>query len=227
MLFQPGTPVSPHLRPRCVPRPGGVLSVSWSPLRGTADLLLTIGIHSKRQPGISAKGQVRRSTTARLGRFGTVHAGCGLPNSSQPVTEEELMPDPGFTRPDLCSIRAAAQQAEHTGTVRGGRGSPRVRPPRTRPSPPAGSMTMRRLRPTLATTRRWPRTGSACRPATRCRNDGSPRCSDAHPAAGREPESPMHDRNGRSQTRRAPQSRCGKGRRAPRMLAVSRSNPRA
>ena len=56
-------------------------------------------------------------------------------------------------------------------------------------------------------TRRWPRTGSACRPATRCRNAGSPRCSDAHPAAGREPESPMHDRNRRSQTRRASRSR--------------------
>ena len=30
------------------------------------------------------------------------------------------MPDPGFTRPDLCSIRAAAEQAEHAGAVRGG-----------------------------------------------------------------------------------------------------------
>jgi hypothetical protein len=66
---------------------------------------------------------------------------------------------------------------------------------------------MRRLRPTPATTRRWPRTGSASRPATRCRNAGSPRCSDAHPAAGREPESPMHGRHRRSQTRRAPRSR--------------------
>ena len=66
---------------------------------------------------------------------------------------------------------------------------------------------MRRLRPALAMTRRWPRTGSACRPATRCRNAGSPRCSDAHPAAGREPESPMHGKHRRSQTRRAPRSR--------------------
>jgi hypothetical protein len=30
------------------------------------------------------------------------------------------MPDPGFTRPDLCSIRAAAGQAELAGAVRGG-----------------------------------------------------------------------------------------------------------
>ena len=30
------------------------------------------------------------------------------------------MPDPGIARPDLCSIRAAAEQAEHGGTARGG-----------------------------------------------------------------------------------------------------------
>ena len=30
------------------------------------------------------------------------------------------MPDPGFTRPDLCSIRAAAGQAEPAGAVCGG-----------------------------------------------------------------------------------------------------------
>ena len=30
------------------------------------------------------------------------------------------MPDPGFTRPDLCSIRAADAQAEPAGAVRGG-----------------------------------------------------------------------------------------------------------
>jgi len=66
---------------------------------------------------------------------------------------------------------------------------------------------MRRLRPALAMTLRWPRTGSACRPATRFRNVGSPRCSDAHPAAGREPESPMHGKHRRSQTRRVPRSR--------------------
>ena len=73
------------------------------------------------------------------------------------------------------------------------RGDPRVRPPGSRPSSPADSVTMRRLRPALSMTRRWPRTASASRPATRCRNAGSPRCSDAHPAAGREQESLMHD----------------------------------
>ncbi|HEY2309392.1 MAG TPA: DUF2637 domain-containing protein, partial [Streptosporangiaceae bacterium] len=30
------------------------------------------------------------------------------------------MPHPGFTRPDLCSIRATAEQGEHAETVRGG-----------------------------------------------------------------------------------------------------------
>ena len=86
------------------------------------------------------------------------------------------------------------------------RGGPRVSR-RAVGVPAGGSVTMRRLRPALSMTRRWPRTGSASRPATRFRNAGSPRCSDAHPAAGREPESPMHDRNRRSQTRRAPRSR--------------------
>ena len=87
------------------------------------------------------------------------------------------------------------------------RGGPRVRAPGSRLSPPADSVTMRRLRPALAMTRRWPRTGSACRPATRFRNVGSPRCSGVHPAAGREPESPMHGKHRRSQTRRVPRSR--------------------
>jgi hypothetical protein len=83
------------------------------------------------------------------------------------------------------------------------RGGPLVRPPGSRPPSTAGSVTMRCLRSALSMTRRWPRTGSACRPATRSRNAGSPRCSDAHPAAGREPESPMHGKHRRSQTRPA------------------------
>jgi hypothetical protein len=36
--------------------------------------------------------------------------------------EEESMSNPGFTRPDLCSRRAAAGQAEPAGAVRGGHG---------------------------------------------------------------------------------------------------------
>src|SRR5437667_9719962 len=40
------------------------------------------------------------------------------------------------------------------------RGGPLVRPLGSRPSSPAGSVTMRWFRPALAMTRRWPRTGS-------------------------------------------------------------------
>ena len=87
------------------------------------------------------------------------------------------------------------------------RGGPRARPPGGRPSPLAGSVTKRRPGPALSMTRRWRRTGSACRPAIRCRNAGSPRCSGAHPAAGREPGSPMHGKHRRPQTRRAPRPR--------------------
>jgi hypothetical protein len=77
---------------------------------------------------------------------------------------------------------------------------PRVRPPGSRPSRPAGSVTGRRPGPARALTRRWPRTGSACRPATRCRNAGSRRCSGAPPAAGRAPGSPRPGRHCRCQT---------------------------
>ena len=42
---------------------------------------------------------------------------------------------------------------------------------------------------------------------TRCRNASSPSCSDAHPAAGREPGSPTPGKHRRSRTRRAPRSR--------------------
>jgi hypothetical protein len=34
--------------------------------------------------------------------------------------EEESMSNPGFTRPDLCSIRTAAEQKELAGAVHGG-----------------------------------------------------------------------------------------------------------
>ena len=100
-----------------------------------------------------------------------------------------------------------APRREKARHVRPGVAALRVRPQGSRPSPPPDSVTLRRLRPALSMTRRWPRTGSACRPATRCRNAGSPGCSDAHPAAGREPESLMQDKQRRSQTRRTPWSR--------------------
>jgi hypothetical protein len=87
---------------------------------------------------------------------------------------------------------------------------PRVRPPGGPPSPQVGSVMMRCLRPAPSMTRRWPPTRSACRPAIRFRNVGSPRCSDVHPAAGRERESPMHDKHHRSKTRRASRSRLNR-----------------
>jgi len=46
-----------------------------------------------------------------------VRARCGLPDSSQPVTEEEPVPDPGFTRPDLCSISAVTEQTDSAEAV--------------------------------------------------------------------------------------------------------------
>jgi len=86
---------------------------------------------------------------------------------------------------------------------------PRVKPA-SLPSSQAGSVMVRCLRPAPSMTRRWPPTRSACRPAIRSRNVGSPRCSDVHPAAGRERESPMHDKHHHSKTRRASRSRLNR-----------------
>ncbi len=47
-----------------------------------------------------------------------VRARCDLPDSSQPVVEEEPMSGPSFTRSDLCSILAAVGIAESVGAVR-------------------------------------------------------------------------------------------------------------
>ena len=108
-------------------------------------------------------------------------------------------------------VPASAVDRERPGGSERGTSGPAWRPAGQAagqsPISASGQREMRRLRPALAMTQRWPRTGSACRPATRCRNAGSPRCSDAHPAAGHEPESPMHSKHRRSQTRRVPRSR--------------------
>ena len=143
-----------------------------------------------RAPGL-AHPHLRGGSTRAVGRAppATVRPAAlrRVPSRPQPLTAS-APPGPSAARQDR-------------------RGGPRVRPPGTRPSPPAGSVTLGCWRPAPSMTRRWPRTGSASRPATRCRNAGSPRCSDAHPAAGREPESPMHDRHRRSQTRHHPDNR--------------------
>ena len=114
---------------------------------------------------------------------------CALSCATRPVPAPAVDGD----RPEGAT---AARQTRRVG--------PRVRSLGSRPSPPADSVTMRCWRPALTMAPRWPRTGAACRPATRSRNAGSPGCSDAPPAAGREPESPMHDNHRRSQTRGAP-----------------------
>jgi hypothetical protein len=56
------------------------------------------------------------------------------------------MPDPGFTRPDLCSIRAAAGQAEPAGTARAGLGADGHPPPGDDPPAPQASGIDRAIR---------------------------------------------------------------------------------
>jgi hypothetical protein len=58
------------------------------------------------------------------------------------VTEEETVPDPGVTWPDLRSIRAAAEHAEHAETARGGLTADTGRPRAGdyRPTPPAAGI---------------------------------------------------------------------------------------
>jgi YVTN family beta-propeller protein len=106
---------------------------------------------------------------------------------------------PSRSRPLTAIAPAGASATRQTR-----RGGPQVRPPGCRPSPPTSSVTMRHLKPAPSMTRRWPRTGSACRPAIRCRNAGWLACSDARPAAGSERESLTHDKHHRSRNRRAP-----------------------
>ena len=112
----------------------------------------------------------------------------------------------GLSRPQPSTASAAGGAGPAPQARRGGQ---RVRSPSSRPSPLEGSVTMRCLRPAPSMTRRWPRTGSACRPAIRCRNAGSSGCSDAHPVAGREREWPMPGKR-RSRTCRAPRSRLNR-----------------
>jgi hypothetical protein len=92
---------------------------------------------------------------------------------------------------------ASAADGERPGTS-GSAWRPAGRRAGQSPIPASGQRDERFRRRALSMTRRWPRTGSACRPATRCRNVGSPRCSDAPPAAGREPESPTPGKHRRS-----------------------------
>jgi hypothetical protein len=56
------------------------------------------------------------------------------------------MPDPGFTRPDLCSIHAAGEKAEPAGAVRSGHGADRHPPVGNQPPAPVASGVDRAIR---------------------------------------------------------------------------------
>ncbi len=56
------------------------------------------------------------------------------------------MRDPGFTRPDLCSIHAAGEQAEPAGAVRSGHGADRHPPAGNQPPAPVASGVDRAIR---------------------------------------------------------------------------------
>jgi hypothetical protein len=108
--------------------------------------------------------------------------------------------------PSRCRPFTAIALAGASTTRQARHGGPQVRLLGCRLSPPASRGTMRYLTPASSMTPRWPRTGSACRPAIRFRNAGWLRCSDARPAAGPERGSLTHDKHHRSKTRRAPRS---------------------
>ena len=108
----------------------------------------------------------------------------GTSATPRPAALRRVLPRPQSPAPGSRAGSGAARQTRN--------GSPQPRPPCRRPSRPAGGVTRRYLRPTPSMTLRWRRTGSAPKPAIRFRNASWPRCSDAHPAAGRAPESPKH-----------------------------------
>jgi Protein of unknown function (DUF2637) len=105
----------------------------------------------------------------------------GISAARRPAALRRVLPRPQPPAPGFPAAPGAALQT--------GNGSLRLGSP-GRGSPPAGSVTTRCLSLPPSTTRRWPRTGGAPRPAIRCPNASWPRCSDAHLAAGRAPESP-------------------------------------
>ena len=90
----------------------------------TPDLLFTMGFRSASWPGITVKARSQALLQPGWDGLRAVRAGCDLPDSSQPVTEEEPMSYPGFTPPDLCSIRSAAEQEELAEPVRTGSAPP-------------------------------------------------------------------------------------------------------
>jgi hypothetical protein len=120
MPVQPGTPLVLTCVPATFPDRAESLPLSWSPLREPRTFSLPWGSAQGASQAIRRKA--RSDALLQLGwaRLGTVRAGCDLPNSSQPPAEEEPVPHPGFTRPDLRSIGTAAEQAELADAACGG-----------------------------------------------------------------------------------------------------------
>ena len=125
--------------------PVGAVVAAWPAvsLAGSYELLVWL----IRTSGAVERG--RRQSTSVTVRPAVLRF---VPSRSQPLTATDL--------------------AEASATCQTQLGGPQVRPPGSPPSPQVGSVTMRCLRPAPSMTRRWPPTGSACRPAIRFRNAG-------------------------------------------------------
>jgi len=72
-------------------------------------LLFTMGFRSAFRPGVSTKGRVRGSASARLGAVRDGSRRMRPPRFLPTGHGGGAMSDPGFTRPDPCSIRAVRQ----------------------------------------------------------------------------------------------------------------------
>ena len=105
-------------------------------------------------------------------------------------------------QPLTASAPAGASAARQTR-----RGGPRVRAPGTRAIPASGQREDEVPEASAVNDAAVAAYRLSVQAGNPLSERGSPRCSDAHPAAGREPESPMHGKHRRSQTRRVPRSR--------------------
>jgi len=101
----------------------------------------------------------------------------GISARPRPAALRRVLPRPQPLAPGSPAGARATYQTRN--------GSLRLGSPGGRPSPPAGSVTRRYLRPASSKTPRWPRTGGAPGPAIRCPNASWPRCSDVRLAVGR------------------------------------------
>src|SRR5206468_2302588 len=79
-----------------------------------------MGFRSTSWPGISVKGQIRGSASARFGQVQGGSRRMRPPKFLPTAGGGGAMPDPGFTRPDLRSIPTANAEAEPARAGRGG-----------------------------------------------------------------------------------------------------------